>query len=140
VKSALESGFPPEIPSPPESINRACCSHYPASLRRFSDHHDGRTGIHPAALYWLKNHVRGDLFRLGRLEFMVKPFGGHLVAWRHRHTRAVVALATEDVGFDDAGVIAAEEESATWTALLVETDETGTGTPISPSATPNATR
>jgi len=99
-----------------------------------------RTGIHPAALYWLKNPVRGDLFRLGRLEFMVKPFGGRLVAWRHRHTRAVVALAAADVGFDDAGVIAAEEESATWSALLVETDETSPAHPSPPSATPNATR
>lgn len=116
----------------PEPISRAGCSHYPASLQRFSDRQDGRTGMRPAALYWLRNHVCGDLFRLGRLEFMVKPFGGRLVAWRHRRTRAVTALAAAGVAFDDAGVIAAEKESATWGALLDETDETVTGTPISP--------
>ncbi|MDA0337951.1 MAG: acyltransferase domain-containing protein, partial [bacterium] len=116
----------------PATISRACCSHYPTSVQIYAEQNNGRVGVQPRALYWLRNHVRGDLFRLGRLEYMVKPFGGHLVAWRHRQTRAVVALAADRIPYDDAGIIVADPESASWRASLTTTVQTVTGTPISP--------
>ncbi len=116
----------------PGQISHDCCAHFPASVRRFGEHNAGRVGMTPGSLYWLQNHVRGDLFRLGRLEFMVKPFRGPLVAWRHRHGGAVVALAGDGVPFDAEGVIAADANHAVWTSQLVETDRSVTGTPISP--------
>ena len=116
----------------PESVSRACFSHFPISLQMYRDQNEDHIGVQTRALYWLRNHVRGDLFRLGRLEYMVKPFGGHLVAWRHRLTRAVVAIAADRVPYDDEGIVVADTESASWRAALTETAESVTGTPISP--------
>jgi hypothetical protein len=116
----------------PADVSADCCAHFPASLQRFADHHDGRAGMRAGALYWLKNHVRGDLIRLGRLEYMVKPFGGRVVAWRHRDTRAVIALAEGGSYFDAEGILTDGQDSAAWTASLAETDAQVTGHPVSP--------
>lgn len=115
----------------PSDISRHGCSHYPASVQRLRDA-TGAVGMDPAALYWLQNHVRGDLYRLGRLEFMLKPFKGCLTAWRHNHSRAVIALASDGTGFDDAGIIAADDDNASWHSQLQKTDAVVSGTPISP--------
>jgi hypothetical protein len=113
-------------------ISRGCCSHYSASLQRYQQNHDGVAGISAGPLYWLQNHVQRNLFRLGRLEFMIKPFKGPLVAWRNRSTQAVVALTHDGVAFDEEGIIVDDEENATWTSRLLESETSVTGTPISP--------
>lgn len=115
----------------PVAISQDGCSHFPASTQRFGDT-TGAVGMDPAALYWLQNHTRGDLFRLGRLEFMLKPFKGRLTAWRHEQTRSVIALAQDDVGFDDEGIIAADAADATWRSHSTENADTVVGHPISP--------
>ena len=77
-----------------QAITRAACTHYPEWLRIYQEHHNGQCGFLPRVLYWLRNYTEGDLYRLGRFEYMVKPFTGCLVAYRHRQTRTVVALAS----------------------------------------------
>ena len=116
----------------PEAVSRACCSHFPVSLQLYRDHHDDCIGVRPRVLYWLRNHIRGDLIRLGRLEYMVKPFGGRLMAWRHRQTHNVIALSTDGVPFDENGIGVANQASAAWTSTLIEEEDSVTGTPISP--------
>ncbi|MFH1568475.1 MAG: acyltransferase domain-containing protein, partial [Gemmatimonadota bacterium] len=115
----------------PEEVSRANISHFPVSLERYRDL-CGQVGVLPRVLYWLRHHVRGDLYRLGRLEYMAKPFRGRLVAWRHRRSRAVVALASAGARFDAEGILVADDEPAAWTAGLDQTPDTVTGTPISP--------
>lgn len=116
----------------PEAVSRDGVSHYAASLRRYQQQHNGRIGVRPRILYWLRNHVRGDLYRLGRLEYMVKPFRGRLVAWRHRRRRAVVALAADGSRFDDEGYMVTDDEPAAWTTALRDNGFAVTGAPISP--------
>lgn len=53
----------------------------------------GRWGISPGILGWLMWHWRGELVRLGRLQFALSTYRARLRAFRHRRTGAVVALS-----------------------------------------------
>jgi hypothetical protein len=114
------------------TISRASCTHYPEWLRIYQEQHNGQCGFLTRTLYWLRNYTRGDLYRLGRFEYMVKPFKGGLAAYRHRQTRAVVALAAAGTRFDSMGFVAPAGQSESWCARLQERDGCATGSPISP--------
>ena len=116
----------------PEQISRDTCSHYPESTRIYREHHAGRFGILPRVLYWLRNHTKGDLYRLGRLEYMVKPFHGPLRAYRHRQTGQTVALAAEGTRFDAEGYVAKSTFPAAWCSRFTETAGNVVGSPIAP--------
>ena len=115
-----------------EHVSRDACSHYAESVDVYREQHGGRFGVLPRVLYWLRNHTKGDLFRLGRLEYMLKPFHGKLRAYRHRETRRVVALAEEGVRFDTDGFIAKAGSPAAWCSTLAEADDGTVGFPVSP--------
>lgn len=118
----------------PEAISLDTCGrHYPETVGRYRDHHDGLFGVKPGALYWLRNYIRGDLYRLGRLEYMLRPFSGRVRAFRHRHTRAVVALAADGTAFDQEGLATRPETKGAWCATLSEQNKTICGHPIAPS-------
>ena len=116
----------------PEQVSRDSCYHYTESLRTYHEHHDGRFGVLPRTLYWLRNHIKGDLYRLGRYEYMVKPFRGRLKAYRHRRTRKVIALAADGERFDAEGFVASPDSPDAWCASLTETGERVVGFPIAP--------
>ena len=116
----------------PEQVTRDSCYHYTESTRIYSEHHDGQLGILPRPLYWLRNHIKGDLYRLGRHEYMVKPFRGKLKAYRHRETRRVIALAADGERFDAEGFVARPDSPDAWCATLTETPEHIVGFPIAP--------
>lgn len=117
----------------PDDISHATCGrHYPETLGRYRAHHDGRTGVLPGALYWLRNYVLGDLYRIGRLEYMIRPFPARVCVYRHRNTRAVVALATDGSHFDEDGLATAADAPGARRAALWEADGAVHGTPIAP--------
>ena len=116
----------------PVSVTHDTCRHITEPVRIYQDHHDGRFGCHPRSLYWLRNHTKGDLYRLGRLEFMVKPFHGSLHAFRHRQTRALLVLAQDGTRFDAEGFITAADATPAWSASLKERDSQISGFPITP--------
>jgi hypothetical protein len=97
---------------------------------------DGRFGISGAILGWLLLTWRGQLYRLGRLQFLPDRFHGRLRAFRHVRTGAVIALAEggcrfrPDGQFDGAGGITDLEGA--WTATLAESAKQLLGFPISP--------
>lgn len=59
--------------------------------------HAGHWGLDPLYAYgWLRNHVTGRLYRLGRLQFILGHRWPRLPAvFRHRGTGEIVAMATE---------------------------------------------
>jgi hypothetical protein len=59
----------------------------------------GVWGMDLRILPWLFNHLSGDLYRLGRLQFMQRPFRQRYYAFRNRETREVVALADAGTTF-----------------------------------------
>jgi hypothetical protein len=75
-----------------DAITRVNCENLNAHLDRFMDA-TGHYGTEQRLLMWLRNHTTGILHRLGRFQYMRKPFRGQLRAYRHRHTGRVLALA-----------------------------------------------
>ena len=113
----------------PEEITRANCT----NLCVHAERHKlatGRWGTQQRLLYWLRYHTTGELFRLGRFQYMIKPFRGQLSAYRHRGTGAVVALASDGVTYSQEGWMLRGED--TWAASFHEGDECVTGNPVSP--------
>jgi hypothetical protein len=94
-----EMGIDPEITQQTCQQVRSFCLNYRKG-------HDGYPGVFRSQIYWLRHHVDGHIFRIGRLEYYLTTFEeyrGACDAYRHRHTGAVVALAREGVAFDAAG-------------------------------------
>ncbi|MFO0709700.1 MAG: acyltransferase domain-containing protein [Sandaracinus sp.] len=49
----------------------------------------GAPGITVEILDWAQRYLRGDLFRIGVLQFDLRPFGGPIRAYRHRRDRTL---------------------------------------------------
>ena len=85
-------------------------------------------------LYWYRHYLAGVLFRVGRMEYMIKPFRGGVVAYRHRDTGEVVALAEDGVRYGREGQVAREGEGeGVWTATLTEDERGAAGYAVSPA-------
>jgi hypothetical protein len=96
---------------------------------------DSRWGLSPDQVHWLVNHLRGDLYRLGRLQFQFGSFGSPVRVLRHRASGVVVALSEEGITYRADGGRAASDDGPDadgWTSQLVLTDEEIVGHPILP--------
>ena len=117
----------------PQDISLDTCGRlYPEIVGRYGDHHDGQVGVWPGTVYWLRHYIRGDLYQVGRLEYMIRPFKGQVQAWRHRQQRTVAALAVDGAVFDAEGLAVREEGPDTWRAELTRQDDCVCGYPVAP--------
>jgi hypothetical protein len=72
---------------------------------------------------------------LGRLQFSLGEFGGHLNVYRHRQSRQVIALSDAGVCYTSAGSMWREccgGDPDAWTSTLESTNDAVTGNPITP--------
>ncbi len=67
----------------PEEITRATCSGIGSKAQDYTFYFD-RPGIKKGVLYWFQHSLRGDLYRLGRLEYMLKPVYHGISVYRRR--------------------------------------------------------
>jgi hypothetical protein len=95
----------------------------------------GRWGTGTTILGWLLLHRWGQLYRLGRLQFIPSEFRSPFRAYRHQGTGAVVALSEPGLDYrrdgqrdGSAGVF----DPDAWTSTLEETEHEVTGHPVSP--------
>ena len=95
----------------------------------------GVWGIRAGLLGWFMNHLWGELYRIGRLQYMLRPFPGRLLAFRNTGTDEVVALAEDGLQFrrdgqcDGTNDVFDEEP---WTSRLSVDERGARGNPISP--------
>ncbi len=75
----------------------------------------GGVGIPLRQLFWLRHYPAGRLFRLGRMEYMIKSFAGPVRVYRHRHTDQTVALCEDGLSFNAAGFMDGQD---TWRSAL----------------------
>ena len=122
----------------PESVVRDSVHDLEVCIRtERAEELDGRCGITGSLLGWLLQTWRGQLYRLGRLQFVPDKFAGKLRAFRHLDTGTVVALAEDgcrfraDGQFDGAGQV--HDTVDAWTATLGESASDISGFPISPA-------
>jgi hypothetical protein len=95
----------------------------------------GRWGVDLRVVYWLRHDIAGELIRLGRIEYMNRPFTGQIQAFRHRATGETVALAEDGVAYTAEGYVhgyGTEAPPEGWVSSLVFTDNSAKGYRISP--------
>ncbi len=113
----------------PEAVTRATLESHPMSTLRNYVAQQGRVGAGGWIWSWYDTVGSGNLYSLGRLEFIPEK-------WQYPfrvfvNTRSGVAVAVLNAGeqFDDAGY---KDGAPTWTSELSETEEAIVGSPISP--------
>lgn len=88
----------------------------------------------PVNAAWLSNHFRARIYRLGRLQFQFGTFWGKLRVYRHRLSRAVLALCESGARYTREGQLDRRgSASETWEARLEVTEEAVTGSPMLPT-------
>lgn len=119
----------------PESIARDTYSDTSLWAEDYKTKH-GAWGISLHILPWLFNHLSGELYRLGRLQFIQRPFRQKFRAFRNRLSRQVVVLAEEGTRYRSDGQIDGtggefDPENGWTSRFLVDSDRV-VGTPIHP--------
>ena len=118
----------------PESTTRDTCSVVSGlcDVRRRS--HGGRPGLQAGRISWLRHYARRPFFRIGRLEYWLKPNPCTPVVYRHRDTGDVIALAPDGERFTPDGYAdpAPREAPLGWVSSLNVDDAAVTGHPIAP--------
>jgi len=99
-------------------------------------HPDGRWMFTPENASWLSYHFRGELYRLGRLQFQMGRFERRIRVFRHSGSGQVAALSEGGVQYRaDGGRATAEQsgEDGVWTSRLAVRDAEVIGYPILPT-------
>jgi hypothetical protein len=122
----------------PEQVTRDTCGKMAEIVAYHRRAHGGHLGADLRILYWTRLYASGDLCTLGRMEYMIRPFGGRLRAYRNRETHEVVALSEDPMRFAADGFMCFEGAAGAgrgegWTSRLVVTEGSVTGTPIHPA-------
>ncbi|HTL52340.1 MAG TPA: acyltransferase domain-containing protein, partial [Planctomycetota bacterium] len=121
----------------PEAITRDTVQ----QVRCFCDEmyrrgHDGKPGIFQSQAYWFRNYTDGWLYRLGRMEYMLRPFGNVVEVFRNRETKRTVALACAGLMVDAQGQLLSAEDAAkdasAWQTVRADTQDSAVGAPVSP--------
>jgi hypothetical protein len=90
--------------------------------------------VRPINVAWLMNHLRGGLYRLGRLQFQFASMYYRIRVFRHRETRVVLALSEDGVAYRADGQIDRHGDAAGgWTARLTVDESSAIGYPLLPT-------
>jgi hypothetical protein len=111
----------------PPSISRAVNERHGAAWLREAEAR-GRMAIADWLPGWLRLVASGNLYRLGRLEFVPQPFEHPFRAYRNQ-AGDVVVLAEDGLRFSDQGYLVG---TPSWESRLLETEQAVVGNPISP--------
>ncbi|HUX22195.1 MAG TPA: acyltransferase domain-containing protein [Spirochaetia bacterium] len=117
----------------PETILRATLSDF-AIWYSYYDRQLGYKGIDLGTLSWLRFHLRGQLFRLGRLQFMQGEFSRDLSVYRSIRTGEVRALAAPGLPVDSRGLLAFDDRSVgeVWYTRRRTEQDSIIGNPVDP--------
>jgi hypothetical protein len=119
----------------PEPVRRDTLYDIERRLVEYREQH-GAWGLTARHLTWLRQHLRGDIFHLVRLQFAPGPFRAGVLVFRHHATGAVLALSEGGVRYradgqpDGAGGV--HDPQGGWEAHLSLRPGTVTGYPVLP--------
>ncbi len=96
----------------------------------------GIIGITPRILIWERNILLGKLYRLGRLQFGIKPFEGEIIVFRNKTNKQVIAIAKDGIALNSEGqfdgVDGNFDKSGAWLSKMTSNDDEIYGNPVSP--------
>lgn len=116
----------------PESVTRETLSDIEIWIRTYR-RQQGEWGLNNMA--WLTHAFAGRLFRLGRLQFIHKPFTGPVHAFEQRASGRVLALSGTDVKIRADGLVDGTNDGfdpQAFNPLFTRSADTVTGHPIHP--------
>lgn len=123
----------------PRSVTRDTCRDLEVWMRH-AKRYTGAWGF--TRLIWMQHHCAGRLYRIGRLEFIHKPFpDGQVHVYRQGATGAVQALSAPGIRYRRDGLIDGTNdrcEPNAWTATLERDEESVRGYPITPNGRASA--
>lgn len=121
-------GIPPEVRRGTYADTGLWIKHFYANT--------GKRGISPRILGWEAGLFRGSLYRLGRLQFGIKPFYHQAYAFRNAMTGKVQAFAAPGMKFDSKGlcdgVDGHSDPAGCWESEYGICGDKVTGNPVSP--------
>ncbi len=119
----------------PEEIIHDTCYQFAAYCKVYEHGHDGEVGINIGSVNWSRHYVRGDLYRLGRMEFMLKPLPDHQHVFKHKTDGRVLMLLGHEQYMTDEGYyfIDGDDELKKWQSSLTFNEESYIGYPINPN-------
>jgi len=86
--------------------------------------------------WWIYNHFSGQLFRIGRLQFIHASFTGDLKAFRNKNTGKVIALSNAGIKYRADGQVDGTNDiydpDGAWVSDYWEDENIVRGNPISP--------
>jgi hypothetical protein len=89
----------------------------------------GHVGISDWIPGWMRTIGSGELYRLGRLEFILRVWDYPFRVYANNQTNEVIMLAEAGQHFTQDGYLVGK---TTWTSSLLESDDAVIGSPISP--------
>lgn len=133
----------------PAAVTQESYGALPMSAQRYAQWHNGAVGMEEWVFrHWFGGVVAtGNLYRLGRMEFILQEFDGDLRLYRHKASGRLQAVAEAGIGFTAEGYrpftyqerlyqhygwAVPQEDASGWTAELHEEEGLIRGTPISP--------
>ena len=96
----------------------------------------GVTRLNTRMLHWECGLLKGNLYRLGRLQFNIRPFKGEIIVFRNKKTNQVQALVNDGIVINSSGqfdgVDGVFDETGAWTSKLLRNEQHIIGNPVSP--------
>lgn len=126
LKEHRKRGVPPEVTADTFSDLMLWMDHY---RRKY-----GKWGMEKQA--WLINHFSCRLYRLGRLQYIHRPFYGDIKVFRRRGDRRVLALSEAGITYREDGQVDGTngifDKTGPWTSCFSADGRQITSNPISP--------
>jgi hypothetical protein len=108
-----------------DELTRAICSDVGSRVMISKEFDNGTIGISANCLNWLRNHAKGSLFQIGRLQFHLIQFGRPFIVYRQASGNGCKIVAEPglrfgaDGFFDGAGF---KLDKAAWESVFNETE------------------
>jgi len=95
----------------------------------------GYIGLNPEMLNWERGLMRGTLFRLGRLQFNIRPFTGNILVFKNKKTNQVQALVKKGIDINSLGLFDGVNEifdKEAWKSDMLRDKQQVSGNPVTP--------
>lgn len=117
----------------PEEYHEGPLGWIGGTIRAYQAGSDGRYGQFFSQTFWLRNSMRGELFRIGRFEFQIRPnFAWQLPFFRNEQNEYLL-FADPAWLVDEAGFRAAEAGDGIWQPTFSDIGGRLEGYPVDPA-------
>ena len=122
----------------PEKYFADTCQWLGGTMGIYAAAHDGLPGHTLSQAYWFRYHIDGKLFRIGRLEYLAKPWDPDFPAvYRNRTDGSLAVLCRDGWAFDKDGFrVDPSASESEFTASLKTFNGKMTGMPVTPCGKP----